>query len=150
MALIPCVLFHRTVAGSFDISWRSGSYSPMCLPLGEACGHVPTRGLSWHCKEAVKYGTMKDRNQAHGRLSIQSMYCELGEVTPVLMSSTMISGGLRVWLVRSRDINTRKEKGRGSLIWMVCRRIKHVIWVLCWRILSTIELNVAIISGVFC
>ena len=131
MALIPYAPFHRTMAGSLYIFRRSDSYLPTCLPLGEAHSHVPVRGLSWYRMEAVKYGTMKDNNQARGRLSIELTYSELGEATPVLMSNMMILGGLRVGLVSSKDINTRKEKGRGILIWLVCRRNKDVSWVFC-------------------
>ena len=64
---------------------------------------------------------MKYFKQASERLTVSSIYRDLGEVMHELMSSMMIPGGLVFMFVRSRDINSRKEKGRGTLVWLVCR-----------------------------
>ena len=118
-------LYHRTGAESLESSWRSGSPSPTCLSCGEVSGHVPPCGLSWHRRAAFKYNTMKYFKQASERLTVSSIYRDLGEVMHELMSSMMILGGLVFMFARSRDINSRKEKGRGILVWMVCRRIEE-------------------------
>ena len=87
--------------------------------------------------------------QASGRLSVSSIYRELGEVMHELMRSMMIPGGLVFISVRSRDINSRKEKGRETLVWLVCKRIEVVNRAICGKSLRVLAPKVANISGYF-
>ena len=56
-----------------------------------------------------------------------------------LMNSTMIHGGLVLSCVRSRDINAKKMKGKGTLVWLVCMRIEVVFKASCGKKLRVVE-----------
>ena len=67
------------------------------------------------------------------RLVVSLIHRELGKVMCDSMDNMMILGVLLFSCVRSRDINARKMKGRGTLVWLVCKRIEVVIRASCGK-----------------
>ena len=56
-----------------------------------------------------------------------------------LMNSTVIPGGLVLSCVRSKDINARKMKGKGTVVWLVCMGIEVVFKASCGKKLRVVE-----------
>ena len=55
-----------------------------------------------------------------------------------LMNNTMIHGVLVLSCVRSRDINAKKMKGKGTMVWLVCIQIEVVFKASCGKKLQVV------------
>ena len=55
-----------------------------------------------------------------------------------LMNCMIIPSGLALSCVRSRDINTRKMKGRGTIVWLVYMQTKIVFRASCGKKLRVV------------
>ena len=136
MGLMVFYLFHRTEAERLDSAWTCAS--PTFLSYDELSGHVPLCGISWQRQEAINISTKEYFKHARGRLIDSSIHREFGKVMCELMSSMMIPGGLVFSFMRSRDIKSRKKKGRGTLVWLVYKRIEVVFRASCEKKLRVV------------
>ena len=64
---------------------------------------------------------------AREKLQVLSTLCKRIEVVQVLMDRMMVLSAMNFMFLNHKDIRMRKEKGRGSRIWLSCSRSELVV-----------------------